>query len=154
LRLAKVDVPYVHKMPILVIASIVANVPVRLVGDVALFPPGHLRFHRFHVSARPKLQEHPSRLAAPTCQELRAVCIQCLEIEPKQSLETRRYEVEDRQSCLSRDGQDCPSSTLALSTTYTFRPPNDARDLGIRLNRIIWLSANRSAGGAATSSPR
>ena len=76
-------------------------------------------------------------------------------IVPKATLETRTYDVEDRQSCRSADGQDCPSSTLVLSTDYVFRPPNDARELGVRLNRIIWLAARRpAAGGAATSSPR
>jgi hypothetical protein len=57
---------------------------------------------------------------------------------PKQSLETRRYNVDS--------GRE-----LVLTTNHTFRPPNDARDLGVRLNRILWLAAR---GGAATSLPR
>src|SRR6476659_6104400 len=74
-------------MPVLVVTGIVGNVSVRLVGDVSLLPRGHLRFHRLHVGAGFELQEHPSRLAAPTGQELRAVCVKRLEIEPQESVD-------------------------------------------------------------------
>lgn len=40
---------------------------------------------------------------------------------------------------------------LTLSTDRTVRPPNDPRDLGIRLNRLVWIAAR---GAAATSSPQ
>lgn len=63
---------------------------------------------------------------------------------PTQPLETKRYEW---------SGGPQPAE-LAITTTHTFRPPNDSRDLGVRLNRILWLAAQRSAAGAATSSPR
>jgi hypothetical protein len=61
---------------------------------------------------------------------------------PKSPLETRRYDV---------DGQH---RALVLSTDSTFRPPHDPRELGIRLNRLLWIPAPGAGGAAATSSPR
>ena len=52
LRLAEVNVLQIDEMPILVVAGIVSDATVRLVGDVALFPRRLLRLDLLHVGAR------------------------------------------------------------------------------------------------------
>ena len=69
LRLAEMDVADIDEVPILVVALIVLDAAVVLVGDVALLPRRHLRIELLHVGARLELREDPARLAAPAGQE-------------------------------------------------------------------------------------
>src|SRR5207302_9245761 len=100
-RLAKMNIGKIDAVPVLVVARIVPNIAVRLIGNVALLPCRHLRFHLLDVGAGSKFQEDPSRLAAPARQEVWLLGEETVVVHPQDriDLETRVFRNVPQNTC-------------------------------------------------------